>query len=271
MPDMLTLEREATLLGVGVHTGTPVRLRLIPSEAGRILFRRPDLGREAVLDPRKMEAKNSSCFRAGGFEVLTVEHLLAALYALGIGSLDIELTAAEVPILDGSAAPFVRALKDAGCRPVGRPWMPIDILRPGRIEDQGAELAFEPHPGLKISYEIEYAHPAIGRQEISLEIDAGTFEREVAPARTYGFVRDLDRYRSLGLAMGSSMDNTIGLDDEKVVNPPLRFPDEFVRHKVLDLVGDLALLGRPVRGYFKARRAGHALHLRAILDLLDRL
>jgi UDP-3-O-[3-hydroxymyristoyl] N-acetylglucosamine deacetylase len=269
MADMMTLAREAVLEGVGVHTGKPVRLRLVPSAAGRLLFRRSDLGRASVLDPRKTDAKNASRFRDGDFEVLTLEHLLAALFALDVGSLEIELDAAEVPILDGSAAPFVQALEEAGLRSAGAGRPPLEIRRPGRIEDGGASVDFGPYPGLKISYEIEYAHPAIGRQSISLEIDPETFRSEVAPARTFGFTADLDRYRRLGLALGSSLENTLGFDDEKAVNPPLRFPDEPVRHKVLDLVGDLALLGRPVRGHFRARRAGHALHLRVVRALLD--
>jgi UDP-3-O-[3-hydroxymyristoyl] N-acetylglucosamine deacetylase len=269
MAEMMTLARVAVLEGVGVHSGKPVKLWLRPSQTGRILFRRLDLGREAVLDPRKMEAKNSSCFRDGDFEVLTLEHLLAALYAFGIGSAEIELTAAEVPILDGSAAPFVRALEEAGARPIGRPWDPIKILEPHIIRSGEASLSFEPYQGFKITYGIEYSHPAVGRQEIGLDIDASSFAKEVAPARTFGFVRDLESYRSRGLALGSSLENTIGLDDEKVVNPPLRFPDEFVRHKVLDLLGDLALLGRPVQGHFRARRAGHALHHQAVRFLLD--
>ncbi|MBN2207200.1 MAG: UDP-3-O-[3-hydroxymyristoyl] N-acetylglucosamine deacetylase [Candidatus Aminicenantes bacterium] len=268
---MMTLAREAVLEGVGVHSGKPSRLRLIPSAAGRIVFRRADLGRESVLDPRKTEAKNASCFRDGDFEILTLEHLLAALYALGVGSLDVELNAAEVPIMDGSAAPFVRAVERAGLRPLGVIWVPIDIREEGRVEDGDASVVFEPNAGLKVSYEIEYAHPAVGRQAVSLEIDAATFAAEVAPARTYGFISDLERFRSLGLALGSSLENTIGLDDEKVVNPPLRFPDEFVRHKVLDLVGDLALLGRPVRGHFRARRAGHVLHQKVVRSLLNRV
>jgi len=270
MPEIMTLKREAFLAGVGVHSGLPVELRLKPSETGRILFRRLDLGREAVLDPRKMEAKNSSCFRDGDFEVLTLEHLLAALYAFGIGSAEIELTAAEVPILDGSAAPFVRALGEVGTEPIGRAWDPIKIVEPHLFQSEDASLAIEPYQGFKISYGIEYSHPAIGRQEISLDIDAASFAKEVAPARTFGFVGDLESYRVRGLALGSSLENTIGLDDDKVVNPPLRFPDEFVRHKVLDLLGDLALLGRPVLGHFRAWRAGHALHLQAVRFLLGR-
>ncbi len=270
MPEMRTLKREAVLSGIGVHSGKPVELRLRPSNAGRILFRRLDLDREAVLDPRKMEAKYASCFRDGDFEIQTVEHLLAALYAFEIGSAEIELTAAEVPILDGSAAPFVRALKDAGAKTIGRPWDPVKILEPHIVRSEEASLSFEPYRGFKITYGIEYSHPAIGRQEIGLDIDAVSFAKEVAPARTFGFVRDLESYRSRGLALGSSLENTIGLDDAKVVNPPLRFPDEYVRHKVLDLVGDLALLGRPVLGHFKAYRAGHALHLQVVRLLLSR-
>jgi UDP-3-O-[3-hydroxymyristoyl] N-acetylglucosamine deacetylase len=270
MAGLLTLAREEVLDGIGVHSGTPVRLRLKPSESGVVLFRRLDLGRAAALDPRRMEVRSSSCFRDGDFEVRTIEHLLAALYASGIGSVEVELTAAEVPILDGSAAPFVRALAEAGTRALDRPWEPIRVLEPQVLRAGEASLGWEPHPGFKISYRIDYAHPAIGRQEISLEIDSASFAREVAPARTFGFVRDLEAFRKIGLGLGSSLENTIGLDEEKVVNPPLRFPDEFVRHKVLDLVGDLAQLGRPVQGHFKAERAGHALHQRAVRCLLDR-
>lgn len=263
----MTLAREAVFEGVGVHSGDPVRLRLVPSRDGRILLRRLDLGREAVLDPGKMEARNSSCFRDGGFTLMTLEHLLASLAAFGIGSAEVELTAGEVPILDGSAAPFVREIERAGLAPAGRTWAPLEVAAPEVFRSGDATLAMESHPGLRISYGIEFPHPAIGRQEISLEIDAATFAREVAPARTFGFVRDLESYRRRGLALGSSLENTVGLDDDKVVNPPLRFPDEFVRHKVLDLVGDLALLGRPVRGHFRAWRAGHALHLQAVRRL----
>jgi UDP-3-O-[3-hydroxymyristoyl] N-acetylglucosamine deacetylase len=269
-----TIGRMTELTGVGVHSGKAVRLRLWPSDGGRIVFRRADLGGlETALSADKAEARNSTALVGGAFRVQTVEHLLASLFAFGVGSLVVELDADELPIMDGSALPFARAVAAAVPRDLEAGVDPIVIRTPFSIEDEGASIAFEPpgggDPRLGLSYTIVYDHPAIGEQSREVRLDADTFLREIAPARTFGFLKDVDDLHRRGLALGASMDNTVVLDEAAVVSGPLRFPDEFVRHKLLDLAGDLALIGRPLRGRVAARRAGHRLHLRAVRHLLD--
>jgi UDP-3-O-[3-hydroxymyristoyl] N-acetylglucosamine deacetylase len=267
-----TLAREFSLDGVGVHSGKPVRLALVPSEAGSIVFRRSDLGgRELPLAAAGFEALNSTTIVGERFKVRTVEHLLATLFANGVGSAVVVLDADEVPIMDGSARPFVRALEEAGTCALGSPCRGLRISRPFAVFDGGASIVAEPPSGegaLDLSYAIEYPHPAIGRQSRSVRLTPGTFAREIAPARTFGFLADVEELRRRGLALGASYENTVVLDAEAVINGPLRFPDEFVRHKLLDLAGDLALLGRPLAGRITAFKAGHRLHLEAVKFLL---
>ena len=273
MINQRTIRNEVRLEGVGVHSGKPVRLTLRPSEGGKILFRRPDLGGlETAVDPGRVEALNGTTIVGPRFKVRTVEHLLAALFAFGVNSLIVELDADEVPILDGSALPFVQALEKAGLRPFAGNNPALGIRRPFAVEDNGASIVAEPAPageGFWLSYTIEYPHPSIGRQSRSLSLTPETFAGEVAPARTFGFIKDVETLRGRGLALGASFENTVVLDSERIMNGPLRFPDEFVRHKLLDLAGDLALLGRPIVGRFTAHRAGHRLHLQAVRFLLN--
>ncbi|MGB8952878.1 MAG: UDP-3-O-acyl-N-acetylglucosamine deacetylase [Candidatus Aminicenantales bacterium] len=267
---MKTLKREISLSGVGVHTGRDVRLILKPSTSGSLIFRRVDLGgMELCPDPRHIEAKNSTVLTGEKFRIQTVEHLMAALYAFGIDSLVVELDRDEVPFLDGSAVPFARAFLQAGVKSLHLKKKCMKILKPFTLRDKDASFSFSPDSCLRLSYRIDYFHPAVRKQEVSLEMNAEIFLREIAPARTFGFLRDVDALRRQGLALGASLDNTIALDEKKVVNGPLRFPDEFVRHKLLDLLGDLALLGFPLIGHFKGDRAGHYLHLKAVRFLLD--
>ena len=273
MPLRNTLAREFSLEGVGVHSGKPVRLTLLPSEAGCIVFRRSDLGgREAQLAGAGFEALNSTTVLAGGFKIRTVEHLLATLFANGVGSAIIVLDADEVPILDGSARPFVRALEAAGTRPWDAPSPGLRIARPFAVSGGGASVVVEPpaaDAALDLTYTIEYPHPSIGRQSLSLRLTPGAFAREIAPARTFGFLGDVEELHRRGLALGASFDNTVVLDAGTVVSGPLRFPDEFVRHKLLDLAGDLALLGRPLAARVTAFKAGHRLHIEAVKFLLS--
>jgi len=274
MPPLRTIVRPAELSGIGVHSGRPVRLALLPSEAGAVVFRRTDLGgAEMPLLAGNVEACFSTSIAAAGFRVRTIEHLLATLSAFGVGSLVVELDAEELPILDGSAAPFAEALTAAGIRPLDRSVDPLVVRAPFSLAEEGAEIACGPpdpdDPGLDLSYAIEYAHPAIGSQSRSIRLTAETFVREIAPARTFGFLKDVEALRRQGLALGSSLENTVVLDDSGVVNGPLRFPDEFVRHKILDLAGDLAVAGLPILGRVAARKAGHRLHLRAVRRLIE--
>ena len=266
-----TLQKEVTLEGIGVHSGEEVRLTLKPSDSGRIMFRRMDLGaRETWIDPRASEARNSTAILAQGFRIQTVEHLLASLFAFGVGSVDIELDGGEIPIMDGSARLFVLAIRKACPIGIGQMEPSARIVRPVEVRQKDALVRLEPGAGFRISYGIDFSHPAIGRQELDLSLTPEVFASEIAPARTFGFLRDAEELRKRGLALGSSLDNAIVLDDEKVVNPPLRFPDEFVRHKILDVIGDFALWGHPIIGRIRAEKAGHRLHSKALQVLLDK-
>jgi UDP-3-O-[3-hydroxymyristoyl] N-acetylglucosamine deacetylase len=266
----LTIGKEVFFRGAGIHSGKDVGLILKPSDSGDVVFRRTDLGgREIGLDPRKTETKNCSFLSSGDFGIRTVEHLLAALSASGIDSILAEMDGEEVPILDGSALPFAEAIKAAGIRPAGTEKKVFRITRPFRLEERGASVNVLPDPEFSVSYVIEFDHPAVGRQEAEIRITPEAFLREIAPARTFGFLKDVPELQRRGLALGGSYGSAVILDDEKVVNGPLRFPDEFVRHKILDLIGDLYLLGCPVAGRFEAFKAGHGLHVRTVNHLLD--
>ena len=266
---MQTLAREACFAGVGAHTGTEVRVRLRPSGQGRVVFRRMDLGgREVSVHPARAESSQCTVLSEGGVKIRTVEHLLAALLMGGVDSVEVELDGEEIPILDGSAGPLVDMILEAGLRPLSEPRRSFQVKKPLRVEDGRSAVSFEPASIFEVSYEIEYQHPFIGKQKLALSLDWEVFRTQVAPARTFGFLKDAERLRAMGLARGSSVENTVVLDDKGLVNPPLRFPDEFVRHKVLDLIGDLALLGAPLQGRVTASRAGHSLHLRAVQALL---
>jgi UDP-3-O-[3-hydroxymyristoyl] N-acetylglucosamine deacetylase len=267
-----TLARPVEIEGLGVHSGLPVHLRLLPSGAGRIVFRRTDLdGAEMGLSPDRVESRNSTALIGERFKVQTVEHLLAALYAFGIDSLIVALDADEVPIMDGSAAAFVRSFEDAGIAELAGRRPCLRLTRTLVMEDKSAWVRLDPVPAgedLILDYTIEYDHPAIGTQHIGLALTPAAFVEGIAPARTFGFLKDVEFYHRQGLALGASMENTVVLDDATVVNPPLRFPDEFARHKLLDLTGDLALLGRPLVGRVTAHKAGHRLHLETVRFLL---
>jgi UDP-3-O-[3-hydroxymyristoyl] N-acetylglucosamine deacetylase len=265
-----TLGREIPLSGVGLHSGEQVSLTLKPSRSGKILFRRLDLGGlEVELNPRRVDALNCSCLVFESGRIQTLEHLMAALYVLGVDSLDIEIRGGEIPVLDGSAAPLAQAIVEAGVVPIRQQKRIVRLLKPHSLEEDGARVSFLPASDLKLSYAIDFPHPLIGRQEISFDLTREAFLREVAPARTFGFLKDVAALQKRGLALGGTLDNAVVLDEARVISGPLRFRDEFVRHKVLDLIGDLALFGYPLLGHFRAERAGHRLHLLTVLFLLD--
>jgi len=264
-----TLMKEVAFSGVGVHSGKPVKLALRPSDSGRLVFRRMDLdGLELLPEPLSFGARNCTFLQRSEVRVRTVEHLLAALSMSGVDSATIELDAEEVPILDGSAAPFVKAIAAAGTTPIPAERKFLRVLKPFRLQEGDVFVAFVPDEAFRVSYTIEFSHPLIGRQDLSLALTPDSFAEEIAPARTFGFLKDAEIMRAMGLALGSSLENSVVLDDTNVVNPPLRFHDEFVRHKILDLVGDMAVVGAPLVGHVLASKAGHALHLRALHSLL---
>jgi UDP-3-O-[3-hydroxymyristoyl] N-acetylglucosamine deacetylase len=265
-----TILRPVFLSGLGVHSAEQVHLTLKPSLEGRVFFRRADLsGLQVEINPRKIDARNCSCLVFDCGRIQTLEHLSAALHMLGVDSLEIVLQGGEIPILDGSAAPLAEAILEAGISPLPQAGRSVRIIKSHTIRLDGASLSFSPDPDFRVSYAIDFRHPLIGRQEISFSLTRKVFLEEIAPARTFGFLKDVAALRERGLALGGSLDNAVVLDDEKVLSGPLRFKDEFVRHKVLDLIGDLALLGHPLLGHFRAERAGHRLHHRAVVFLLD--
>ena len=265
-----TLNKVKNITGVGVHSGQIINLTLRPSEKGYLEFIRSDRKNKSMrMDPRQIEAKSSTAIKAKDQTIQTLEHLLAVLYVFGIDSLSIELDGDEIPILDGSAEPFVKLVQDGGIRELSEKKKTLLILKPFHVQAKDASIAVEPAADCRISYTIEYDHPDLRRQDIDLSVNKDIFIKDIAPARTFGFLKDVPVMRSQGLALGGSLENAIVLDEQGVINGPLRFPDECVRHKVLDFLGDLSLLGYSVNGYFKAHKAGHFLHHKLVFFLLD--
>ncbi len=269
MIEQRTVKKEVVLSGVGIHSGQKVSLTLRPSCCGRMIFRRLDLGgREIEVDPLRTALGNASSLVSEHFTVQTVEHLLAVLYVLGVDSLEIELDGGEIPIMDGSALPLAQAILERGLSRLPGRRRVVRILKPCTLHEGEASLSFAPDQDFRLTYSIDFSHPAIGRQEFSFAATREGFLAEIAPARTFGFLKDVPELWKRGLAKGGTLENALILDDEKVINGPLRFPDEFVRHKILDLIGDLALWGHPLLGHFQASKAGHSLHLKTIHFLL---
>ncbi|MBE0460648.1 MAG: UDP-3-O-[3-hydroxymyristoyl] N-acetylglucosamine deacetylase [Candidatus Aminicenantes bacterium] len=270
MKKLRTIQKEVVLSGVGIHSGAKVDLHLKPSDSGRVVFLRTDLnGLEFHMDPCNVEVKNSTILKGKGQKIQTIEHLMASLYIFGIDSLLISLNAIEIPILDGSALPFVDALFDAGFEELSEEKKTIRIRKPFVVEDKNGAVYVEPDKNLRITYFIDYPHPLIQKQNLSVLVTKKHFVQEIAPARTFGFLKDVIALRAQGLALGGSLKNAIVLDDTGIINGPLRFPDEFVRHKILDFVGDLSIMGFPIIGHFRAERAGHPLHIKTVRFLLE--
>ncbi|MBM4287933.1 MAG: UDP-3-O-acyl-N-acetylglucosamine deacetylase [Deltaproteobacteria bacterium] len=269
-----TIKRRVSCQGIGIHSGRPVQLVIHPAPANSGLnFVRADLPGAPVIPARSSRVVDSSLATTLGSQeayVSTVEHLLGALAGLGVDNARIEVSGPEVPILDGSAASFVSLLKQAGFKTLRWPRAFFAIHKPIEISHGDKYIGIEPAPEFKVSYAIDFPHPRIGRQKMTLQPRAKTFCREIAPARTFGFLEDVQRLQANGQALGGSLDNAIVLDHHGVLNPEgLRFPDEFVRHKILDLIGDLALLGWPVLGHLRVIKGSHALHQQFMQALLQ--
>jgi len=274
-----TLKRAVGATGVGLHTGKKVAMTLRPAQPDTgIVFRRTDLPQpvdiraeaRAVTDTRLCSALEGQ-----GAKVATVEHLMSALAGLGIDNLYVDLAGPEVPIMDGSASPFVYLLQSAGIEEQRAPKRFFRIRRPVEVRDGDKWARFEPYDGFRVSFSIIFDHPVFEQSSQSLTIDFAEtpYTKEVARARTFGFVQDVEALRDAGLALGGSLDNAIVLDEYRVLNTDgLRYADEFVKHKVLDAIGDLYLIGHPVIGAFSAHKSGHALNnqlLRATLAQTD--
>ena len=249
-----------TLEGVGVHSGAGVLLRVRPGNEG-IVFHRLDTGGRIAASWRNVAATRlATVVGEGPCAVRTVEHLMSALSALNVWQAIVEVDGEEVPIMDGSAAPFLDALAGA-IEPTGEETGGVRVLRPVSAEGRGGFAALVPFEGRRFDVGIDFPDAAIGVQRVTLDLSANRFRREIAAARTFGRLSDVGWLRRRGYARGASLDNAVAVDGARVVNPGgLRFPDEFVRHKLLDAVGDLALAGRPILGLYRAHKAGHRLN-----------
>src|SRR6059036_3165406 len=267
-----TLRRSISCAGIGLHSGNKVTLSLkpAPSDFG-IRFRRSDLGGlEVAANISHLGAINLATGLASGtVNVSTVEHLLAALVSVGIDNLIVELNSPEVPIMDGSAAPFIYLIHEAGVKRLATPRKYLKIVRPIAISRGDKRIALFPSDHFKVTYSISYDHPLLRHQARTLRVTEESFIEEIAPARTFTFLKDVEMLRQNGLALGGSLENAIVLGETGVLNNALRFEDEFVRHKILDAVGDLALVGYPVIGHLVAHRAGHALHTEFAAKILE--
>lgn len=267
-----TLRRAISCAGIGLHSGNKVQLSLKPAPVDfGIRFRRTDLGDHEVPANVQHLGGNqlATALSRNAVSVETVEHLLAALVSMRIDNVLIELNSPEVPIMDGSAAPFVYLIQEAGIKPQASARKYLKIVRPIALSRGDKRIALYPSDHFKVTYSISFDHPLLRHQARTLRITEESFIEEIAPARTFTFLKDVEMLRQNGLALGGSLDNAIVLGETGVLNNALRFEDEFVRHKILDAVGDLALVGYPVVGHLVAHRAGHALHTEFAAKILE--
>ena len=274
-----TIKSLTRAVGVGLHSGQRVEITLRPAAPDTgVVFRRIDLAQPVDIPVSALavsDTRLASTLSNGGVKVHTVEHLMSACSGLGLDNLYVDITAEEVPILDGSAASFVFLLQSAGIELQNAPRRFIRLLEPIEVrQGEGAAAKWarlEPYNGFSLSFEIDFKHPAVDAtgQSVSFDLSSNTYVRDIARARTFGFTRDVETMRSLGLAMGGGLDNAIVMDDYKVLNAGgLRYDDEFVKHKILDAMGDLYLLGKPLLARYSAFRSGHALNNELLRVLL---
>ena len=266
-----TIREPAECSGIGLHSGAPVRLRILPAPAGTgIVFRRVDLeGFEVEAIGRNVaKVSYATSLMKKGVLISTTEHLLSAFIGMGVDNAIVELDNLEVPILDGSALPFIEMITLAGLRQQRRKRVYLKILRPCELREGDKFIGIYPGERYSVSYAIDFPHPLIGREQFQVELSNGSYVEHIAAARTFGFLEQQHAMLNMGLIRGASRANCVVLTRDGLDNPPLRYADEFVRHKVLDLIGDLALFGKRILGYVKADRAGHALHTAIVSRIL---
>jgi UDP-3-O-[3-hydroxymyristoyl] N-acetylglucosamine deacetylase len=268
-----TLRSSVTLSGAGVHSGEQVRLVLHPAEANHgIAFLRTGLasGHDRIIDARHIAVTATElCTVIGDREsgaVATIEHLMAALTGLGVDNVLVEIDGAEVPILDGSSAPFIDAIDQVGLVSLKSARRYLKVLKPVRIEQGKAFAELAPNErGFRLDVEIDFADPVIGRQRKAVDLSPAVFRKDISRARTFGFMRDVEKLWSAGFALGSSLENTVAISDDGIMNPEgLRYSDEFVRHKILDAIGDLALGGLPILGAYRSYCGGHRMNFKVL-------
>ncbi|MFZ0211966.1 MAG: UDP-3-O-acyl-N-acetylglucosamine deacetylase [Candidatus Acidiferrales bacterium] len=271
MPSQLTILRPVETQGVGLHTAVRSHIRLVPAPANTgIVFRRVDLDNFEIEAHARNVARVSyaTSLMKNGVLLSTTEHLLAALYSCGIDNVYVEIDALELPILDGSAQPFIDMLEEAGIRQLRRQRRYLKIVKPLEISDGDRHIGIYPADEFRVRCLIDFPHPLIRNQETEIVVGRESFTRQLASARTFTFTAEIDKLRAMGLIRGGSLENAIVLTEDGLLQGHLRFPDEFSRHKALDLIGDLALIGRPLRALVVAHKAGHALHTRLVTQLL---
>ncbi|HET9555349.1 MAG TPA: UDP-3-O-acyl-N-acetylglucosamine deacetylase [Anaeromyxobacteraceae bacterium] len=258
-----TVAKRVSCTGVGLHSGKPVNLTLAPAAADAgITFVRMDLGVEVpARHDLVVDTKLSTSIAVGKARVSTIEHVMSALHGMGIDDCRVEVDGPEIPIMDGSAAPFVCLVNEAGVKDLKAPKKYVMITAPVEVREGDKLARFEPADGFSVRFTADFGHPLITNQGVEVAVSDRTFEREVSRARTFCFRKDIELMQSMGLARGGSLENAIVVDEFSILNPEgLRYPDEFARHKVLDAIGDVALLGRPVLGALTAVKSGHALN-----------
>jgi len=270
-----TLRNRATVSGIGVHSGREVAITLHPAEADSgIYFYRTNCDgaadREIPADYRYVSATElCTTVGLGGVSVATIEHLMATLRALAVDNVMVEIDGPEVPVMDGSAEPFLDAVDQAGIKHLSAKRRYVKVHKPVRVELGKSFAEFRPYDGSRIEVEIDFANPLIGRQSIAVDVTADSFRTELARARTFGFLSDVEQLWARGLCLGASLDNAVVLGEDRVINPEgLRFTNEFVRHKALDAVGDIGLASGPILGCYKSYRGGHRLNVLALEALL---
>jgi UDP-3-O-[3-hydroxymyristoyl] N-acetylglucosamine deacetylase len=271
-----TIASEVVLTGVGVHSGAPASIVIHPADCDTgirfVVTRNHEVVAEIPADFRAI-TNVTLCTVLGdgqGNSVSTVEHLLSALQGLGVDNAYVEIDSAEVPIMDGSAAPFVAAIDECGVRELDKPRRFIKVLKPIRVEDGGCWGELLPYSGFHLDVEIDFDTPLIGKQRLSVDLTPNLFRAEIARARTFGFMSDVERLWAAGRALGASLENTVAIGDDRVINPEgLRYSNEFVRHKTLDAIGDLALSGAPMLAAYRSCRGGHRLNAMMLKALFD--
>lgn len=272
-----TVKDRVSLTGIGVHKGATASISINPADRDTgIIFVRTDLHPDGIDIPASYDAvcatEQHTVIGNGSPEakVATVEHLMAALFGLGIDNAIIEVDGDEVPVMDGSSAQFVDAIDEVGIRTIDAPRRYIRVLRPIRVENSLQMGELLPHDGFELDITIDFDHAIIGRQQLVLEMTPDSFRKELSRARTFGFMNDVQNLWAAGFALGASLDNAIAIKDEKILNPEgLRYTDEFVRHKALDALGDMALAGYPILGKYRSVRGGHRLNNQVLTALLD--
>ena len=268
-----TIQRPVEVAGVGLHSGVPVRIRLIPAPPSTgVVFLRTDLQHFPIPASYKQVAKVSyaTSLMRQGVLISTTEHLLSSLYSMGIDNVFVEINNLEVPILDGSGQPFVEMLSQAGVRTYRRRRRYLRVIRPVSVEGNGKRITILPADRFLLTCDVFFDHPMVGRQQLEFEVTPERYAADIAPARTFGFEHELNQMRDMGLIRGASLDSAVCFTPTGVMNPGgLRFSDECCRHKALDLIGDLALIGRPLLGHVIAERAGHAMHVALVSKIMS--